>query len=129
MTGELAAKRATIADALRAGGVATPVPGEPWAPPCAIVRPGSPWLAPARIGPKATRAIRINALLVAGAADNLAALGELETLAERAVLALSGLPGWTTPSVTAARAVDVFGSIMLGAEVELETIVTLTASP
>ena len=127
MTGELKAARTEVADALRAGGVATPVPGEPWAPPCAIVRPGSPWVAPSRVGPKATRAVRVNALLVAGAADNLAALGDLETIAELAVLALTGLDGWTTPGVSAARAVEIFGSVMLAAEIEIECIRTIAA--
>lgn len=125
MSGELRAARILVADTLRSGGVAVPTGAEPWAPPCAIVRAGSPWIAPVRIA-KGARAVRINALLVAGAADNLAAFDALEELAQKAVLALSPLVGWTTPSVTAARAVDVFGSIMLGAEVEIETIVVLT---
>lgn len=125
MSGELAAAREELAAALRAGGVACPEPGDPLIVPGAFVRPGSPWLAPARVGPKGTRALRLSVLLLAGSADTTASLVTLEELAERAVLATSGLTGWSTPSVSPARAAEVFGALYLVAELELEAIVTL----
>jgi hypothetical protein len=80
------------------------------------------------VGPKATRMVRVSVLFVAGAADTLASLDALELLVERGVVALSPLSrsGWTQPSVTAARAAEVFGAIYLVAEAELASIVTLT---
>lgn len=125
MTGELAAARSTIAVALRALDVATPEPGDPLVVPGALIRGGSPWLSPSRVGPRGTRTCRVNVLLLAGAADTTAALVILEDLAERAVLALSSVAGWSTPNVSAARVVEVFGTLYLGAELELEGLVTI----
>ena len=125
MSGELAGARSTVAVALRAAGVASPEPGDPLVVPGALVRGGTPWLAPSRVGPRGTRACRLNVLLLAGAPDTTAALVILEELAERAVLATSDLAGWSTPTLTSARVVEVFGTLYLGAELELETILTI----
>jgi hypothetical protein len=131
MSGELTAARATVAAALRAGGVATPEPGDPYDTPCALIRPGSPWVEHVRVGGKGTRLVRLNVLLVAGVADTLASLVAMEGLAQATVLALSPLSraGWTQGDVTAVRAGEVLGlgGIQLLAEVELGSIVTLTA--
>lgn len=129
MTGELATARGVLEAALEGAGIAVARPGQPLAVPGAFVRPGDPYLVRSSIGPAGQRTPRLSCVLVAGKVDSLAAIAELETLTELAILALDGLQGWSTPAISRVGQADVFGLPYLVADLSLEGPPLMIAAP
>ena len=117
--------RNTLATALGAAGrVVYSFPREQITPPALVLVPGSPYLEPASIGGAGNRInVRFDLTAVVGAADNQAALANIETLMLDVFDALpagtSINNGWTQPRVQ-----EISGNQMLTSQITIELVTT-----
>jgi hypothetical protein len=117
--------RNTLATALGAAGrVVYSFPREQITPPALVLVPATPYLTPASIGGAGNRInVRFELTAVVGAADNQAALANLETLALSVFdLLPSGtsiINGWAQPQIT-----EVSGQQMLTSQLTIELVTT-----
>lgn len=101
--GNLATYRSTLAATLAAAGrVVYSFPNENITPPCIVLVPGSPYITVTAIG-GARCHVRFDITVIVNAADNQAALANIETLifSVTDLLAnnISFLSGWSQPTV------------------------------
>lgn len=121
----LSGLRSSLASSLSAAGrVVYAFPREQITPPALVLVPGSPYLAPASIGGSGNRVnVRFELTAVVGAADNQAALANIETLMLDVFDALpTGTSidgGWSQPRVE-----DVSGQQMLTSQITIELVTT-----
>ena len=117
--------RNTLASALSAAGrVVYAFPREQITPPALVLVPATPYLTPASIGGAGNRInVRFELTAVVGAADNQAALANLETLALSVFDLLpkgtSIINGWAQPQIT-----EVSGQQMLTSQLTIELVTT-----
>ena len=120
---DLVTLRTNLATALGAAGrVVYAFPREQITPPGLVLVPASPYLTPASIGGAGNRInVRFELTAVVGAADNQAALANLETLALSVFdLLPSGtsiINGWTQPQIQ-----EVTGNQMLTSSLTIELV-------
>ena len=120
---DLVSLRTTLATALGAAGrVVYAFPREQITPPGLVLVPASPYLTPASIGGAGNRInVRFELTAVVGAADNQAALANLEALALSVFdLLPSGtsiINGWTQPQIQ-----EVTGNQMLTSSLTIELV-------
>ena len=120
---DLVSLRTTLATALGAAGrVVYAFPREQITPPALVLVPASPYLTPASIGGAGNRInVRFELTAVVGAADNQAALANLEALALSVFdLLPSGtsiINGWTQPQIQ-----EVTGNQMLTSSLTIELV-------
>ena len=120
----LVTQRNAIATALKsAGRVVFAYPAENITPPALVLVPGSPYLTPQVIGGANNRVnMRFDLTAIVGAADNQAALGNIENLMLAVFTALpSGctVGSWSQPTIT-----QVGNSEMLISQVSIELATT-----
>lgn len=101
--GNLATYRSTLATTLAAAGrVVYSFPNENITPPCIVLVPGSPYITVTAIGGSRCH-VRFDITVIVNAADNQAALANIETLifSVTDLLAnnISFLNGWSQPTV------------------------------
>lgn len=124
---DLVSLRNTLATALNgAGRVVYAFPREQIIPPALVLVPGSPYITPVAIGGLTNRLnVRFDITAVVGAADNQAALMNLETLALDVLDVLptgtSVTGGWTQPAIS-----EVSGNQMLTSQLTVELVTTTT---
>jgi len=116
--------RSDLADALSAAGrVVYSFPKEQITPPALVLVPSSPYLVPVGIGGLNTRInVRFDLTAIVAAADNQAALANLETLMLDVFGALpagASVNNWSQPTVQ-----TVSGNEMLTSEITIELVTT-----
>lgn len=116
--------RGELVTALTAAGVDVTDPAAQLAVPGALIRPGDPWLEPSTVG-GGMYTYRASIILVAGAADQLAALEALETLTGLALPALRGLAQWTGPGGSRAKSMELSGGTYLVTELVVDRLIQL----
>ena len=120
---DLVSLRTTLATALGAAGrVVYSFPREQITPPALVLVPASPYLTPASIGGAGNRInVRFEVTAVVGAADNQAALANLEALALSVFDLLpngtSIINGWSQPQIQ-----EVTGNQMLTSSLTIELV-------
>lgn len=124
---DLVTLRSNLATALNAAGrVVYAFPREQIIPPALVLVPGSPYITPVAIGGLTNRLnVRFDITAVVGAADNQAALMNIEQLMLDVLNALpSGTSvnnGWTQPAIS-----EVSGNQMLTSQLTVELVTTTT---
>jgi hypothetical protein len=122
---DLVSLRNTLASALDAAGrVVYSFPKEQVTPPALVLVPASPYLTPAGIGGAGNRInVRFELTAIVGAADNQAALANLENLALSVFDLLPQgtgiINGWTQPQIQ-----EVSGQQMLTSSLTIELVTT-----
>jgi len=122
---DLVSLRTALAGSLSAAGrVVYAFPREQITPPALVLVPASPYLTPASIGGSGNRInVRFELTAVVGAADNQAALANIETLALSVFdLLPSGtsiINGWSQPQIQ-----EVSGQQMLTSSLTIELVTT-----
>jgi hypothetical protein len=117
--------RNTLATALGAAGrVVYSFPREQITPPALVLVPGSPYLTPASIGGAGNRVnVRFEITAIVGAADNQAALANIEALMldtfDELPAGTSINSGWTQPQIQ-----EVSGQQMLTSSLNIELVTT-----
>ena len=116
--------RSDLATALSAAGrVVYAFPKEQITPPALVLVPASPYVIPSAIGGLNNRInVRFDLTALVGAADNQAALANLETLMLDVFGALPAgisVTSWTQPNI-----VDISGQQMLTSQITLELVTT-----
>lgn len=114
------ATRAQLVAALEAAGLGVALAGGKWAAPVALVGTDDPWLVPVAIA-RGYRTVRYAVDLIAGRADQARTWTDLAGMAEAAVNAIDGLPGWSAPTVAAGRSIETAGAVYLIARLSAET--------
>ena len=121
----LVSLRDTLATALSAAGrVVYAFPREQITPPALVLVPATPYLTPVAIGGLSNRInVRFEITAVVGAADNQAALANIETLMLDVFNILpagtSIINGWTMPQIQ-----EVTGNQMLTSQITIELVTT-----
>ena len=116
--------RADLADALKAAGrVVFAYPKENITPPAIVLVPSSPYVLPVGIGGLNNRInVRFDLTAIVSAADNQAALGNLETLMLSVFDLLPAgvsVTNWSQPNV-----IEISGNQMLTSEITIELVTT-----
>jgi hypothetical protein len=120
---DLTALRNTLATALSAAGrVVYAFPREQMTPPALVLVPASPYLTPASIGASGNRInVRFELTAIVGAADNQAALGNIERLMldtfDQLPLNTGIVNGWSQPQIQ-----EVSGQQMLTSSLTIELV-------
>jgi hypothetical protein len=121
----LVSLRDSLASALSAAGrVVYAFPREQITPPALVLVPATPYLTPVAIGGLSNRInVRFEITAVVGAADNQAALANIETLMLDVFNILpagtSIINGWTMPQIQ-----EVTGNQMLTSQITIELVTT-----
>lgn len=120
----LATFRQDLADALSAAGrVVYSFPKEQITPPALVLVPSSPYIVPVAIGGLNNRInVRFDLTALVAAADNQAALANLETLMLDVFGALpsgASVTSWTQPDI-----VEVSGNQLLTSQLQIELVTT-----
>ena len=122
---DLVTLRNALASALSAAGrVVYAFPREQITPPALVLVPASPYLTPASIGGAGNRInVRFELTAIVGAADNQAALANMETLMldtfDELPAGTGIINGWTQPQIQ-----EVSGQQMLTSSLTIELVTT-----
>jgi hypothetical protein len=122
---DLVTLRNSLASSLSAAGrVVYAFPREQITPPALVLVPASPYLSPVSIGGLSNRInVRFELTAVVGAADNQAALANIESLAlsvfDLLPTGTAVINGWTQPQI-----VEISGQQMLTSSLNIELVTT-----